>query len=592
MTPFAAARSSTLARTLALALAFVAAPAAADEGGRPIAFVHANVVPMDTERVLPDQTVVVRAGRIVSVSPTAKTRVPGEARVIDAKGGYLSPGLADMHVHLYVPEELTLHLVNGVTTVFNLDGREAHLSWKKRIAAGELPGPSVYSVGPTFSRARTRAEAVAEVDRQAAAGWDGVKIYNQVSAAEYPALAARAREKGLVLVGHVAREPGFAATLAAGQSIAHAEEYVYTFFNDDPDPRNEVVHPLDTSRIPEAVRQTREAGISVIPTLSAFRDIVRQATDVKAYLKRPQLAFLAPFQRARLQPESNTYANRFRKEQLPGLAVSLEFQRQLVKALHEGGVPILAGTDASWLGVPGFSLVEEVEGFQELGFTPYAALRTATVDAARLLKQEREFGVVAPGARADLLLTRKSPLEDVRNLRGLEGVMARGRWIAGSERSRVLAGIPAKHKERVSRLVRELSADPVRAVVRLAEDDPTGAASASAWAEIARRNGPNAPVEAMERIRKTDPRSPVLDEVAVNELGYALLGAKQTGAAIAVLRFNTELYPASGNAHDSLGEAYLLAGEKERARSSYAKALEVEPGYPNAKAAREILEKP
>lgn len=585
-----AARGTTLAAALGLTLA--AAPALAGEGARPVAFVHANVVPMDTDRVLPDRTVVVRDGRIVAVGPAAETPVPERARVVDASGRYLSPGLADMHVHLYVPEELTLHVVNGVTTVFNLDGRKAHLAWKRRIAAGELLGPSIYSVGPTFSRARTPAEAVAEVDRQSAEGWDGVKVYNQVSAAEYPALAARAREKGLVLVGHVAREPGFAATLAAGQSIAHAEEYVYTFFNDDPDPRNEVVHPLDTSRIPEAVAMTRKAGIAVIPTLVAFRDIVRQATDVRAYLKDPDLGFLAPFQLSRLQPERNTYANRFRKEQLPGLAVSLEFQRQLVKALHEGGVPILAGTDASWLGVPGTSLLEEIEGYQQLGFTPFAALRTATVDAARLLRQEGKFGVVAAGARADLLLTRKSPLEDVRNLRGLEGVMARGRWIPGDERASMLAAIPAAHRDRVARLARELSTDPARAAAGLAADDPTGAASAGAWSEIARRKGPDAPVEALKRIRKADPRSPLLDELALNELGYSLLGAGQTDAAIAVFGLATELYPASGNAHDSLGEAYLAAGDRERALQSYARALEVEPGYPNAKAAREILSTP
>ena len=142
-----------------------------------------------------------------------------------------------------------------------------------------------------------------------------------------------------MLVGHVAREPGFEATLAAGQSIAHAEEYVYTFFNDDPDPKNEIVHPLDTAKIPKAVAMTREAGISVIPTLVAFHNIVRQATDVKAYLRDPNLAYMPPFMRAQLEPAVNTYANRWPYEKLAGLAVSYEFQRQLVKALHDGGVP-------------------------------------------------------------------------------------------------------------------------------------------------------------------------------------------------------------------------------------------------------------
>src|SRR5206468_10639705 len=92
------------------------------------AFLHANVAPMDSERVLRDQTVVVTGGRIQAVGPSASTAVPPGARRIDCAGGWLVPGLADMHVHVNVPEELTLYAVNGVTTVFNLDGHPAHLA--------------------------------------------------------------------------------------------------------------------------------------------------------------------------------------------------------------------------------------------------------------------------------------------------------------------------------------------------------------------------------------------------------------------------------------------------------------------------------
>src|SRR5262245_7597524 len=438
-----------LALVPAAAAAFTGSPASPDT---PVAFVHANVVPMDADRILRDQTVIVSGGKIEAVGPSSKTAIPAGARRIDAAGGYLMPGLADMHVHVYAPEELTLYAVNGVTSVFNLNGRPAHLVMRRRIAAGELFGPTLYSVGPTFDHPRTPEEAVAEVDRISAAGWDGVKIYNQVSKAEYPALAAEAKRKNLILVGHVAREPGFGATLAAGQSIAHAEEYVYTFFNDDPDPSHEVVHALDTYRIPKAVAMTKEAGISVIPTLVAFRNIVRQATAVKKYLEDPNLAYMMPTMRAALEPAHNTYANRFPPEKIPGLAVSYEFQRQLVKALHDGGVPILAGTDASWLGVPGFCLLEEIEIFQDLGFTPYAALKTATVDAAKLLRREGEFGTLAPGKRADMILTRGNPLEDVGRLRNVDGVMVRGRWIPAAGRQAMLEAIPEAYRKALAKM--------------------------------------------------------------------------------------------------------------------------------------------
>ena len=585
-------RAASVALAVLALLSGGAGPAARRPGRTPAAattaFLHANVVPMDSDRVLRDQTVVVEAGRIRAVGPTASTPPPPGARRIDCAGGWLTPGLADMHVHVYAPEELTLYAVNGVTTVFNLNGRPAHLSWRERIGRGELLGPTLYTVGPTFDRPRTPEEAVSEVDRQSAAGYDGVKIYNQVSAAEYPALTAEAKKKGLVLVGHVAREPGYEATLAAGQSIAHAEELLYTFFN--PNKQNDVAHPLDTSLIPRAVELTKQAGVSVIPTLVAFRNIVRQAEDVRAYLRDPELAYLAPSMRARLEPARNTYANRFAPEIVPALAVDYEFQRQLVKALHRGGVPILAGTDASWLGAPGFCLHDEIAIYQDLGFTPYEAIRTATVDPARLLHHEDDFGTIQPGRRADLILTRRNPLEDARRLRDAEGVMVHGRWVPASERKTLLAAIPASYRRTAGRIEAELVSDPRAADADLAANDPLGAVSSGVLLNAAESRTPSELAAMLRRYHDASPDSPLTAEQTLNELGYTLMAVKKSEAAVEVFRLNTELYPKSGNTFDSLGETYLSLGDRDAARKAYARALEVQPDYPNAKAAKELLE--
>ena len=573
---------------VSLVLGVAARPAPAVPPSGDTVFLHANVVPMDSERVLRDQTVVVSGSRISAIGPSGKTPVPAGAKVVDAQGGYLSPGLADMHVHVYWPEELTLYAVNGVTTVFNLNGRPQYLEWRRRIADGKLLGPTIYSTGPTFDRPRTPEAAVEDVDRIAAEGYDGIKIYNQVGAREYPALTAEAKKKGLVLVGHVAREPGFEATLAAGQSIAHAEEYVYTFFHDDPK-TNGLVPPFDALKIPKAVAMTKEAGISVIPTLVAFRNIVRQAENVRGYLNDPNLAYMAPSMRAKLEPARNTYANRFEPVVIPGLAVSYEFQRQLVKALHAGGVPILAGTDASWLGVPGFCLIEEIEIYQDLGFTPYDAIKTATIDPARLLRKDAEFGTIAAGKRADLILTRENPLEDVRRLREPSGVMVAGRWIPAEERQRLLREIPASYRKTLAELGKDAETNPAALEAYLKANDPLGEIGGAVLADVASTRGPKALTGMLQNVQRTDPKSSLVREEAINELGYSFLGAKETDTAIAVFRLNTELYPKSGNAWDSLAEAYTSTGQKDLGRQLYAKALEVEPEYPNAKVARQIV---
>jgi hypothetical protein len=335
---------------------------------------------------------------------------------------------------------------------------------------------------------------------------------------------------------------------------------------------------------------TKEARISVIPTLVAFRNIVRQATDVRKYLKDPNFAYMAPSMREKLEPARNTYANRFDKEVISGLAVSYEFQRQLVKALHDGGVPILAGTDASWLGVPGFCLIEEIEIFQELGFTPYAALRTATADPPRLLGREKEFGTITAGKRADLILTRENPLEDVGRLRNPEGVMAAGRWISREERKRLLESVPETYRTTTARLVRDAESDPKALDAYLRANDPLGEVGNGVLSSVLEKRGPAGLTAMLESIRRTNPQSPLVSEETINEFGYALLGRKDTDAAIAVFQLNADMYPKSGNAWDSLAEAYVASGQKELGRRTYAKALEVEPDYSNAKAAREFVE--
>jgi tetratricopeptide (TPR) repeat protein len=94
----------------------------------------------------------------------------------------------------------------------------------------------------------------------------------------------------------------------------------------------------------------------------------------------------------------------------------------------------------------------------------------------------------------------------------------------------------------------------------------------------------------LRRVRQANPDSPMVSEETINQLGYDLVGQKSGEDALAMFRLNTELYPRSGNAYDSLAETYLGLGDKARAREYYAKALEVQPDYGNAKAARAILD--
>ena len=125
---------------------------AAPPAVRDIAFVGVSVLSMVGEvAAVPDQTVLVSGGAVVSIGNREDVSVPDTFAIVDGTDKYLMPGLADMHVHLEYgndPRVLDLFLANGVTTVRNMDGRPYILEWRDRIARGEMRGPTIHTAGP------------------------------------------------------------------------------------------------------------------------------------------------------------------------------------------------------------------------------------------------------------------------------------------------------------------------------------------------------------------------------------------------------------------------------------------------------------
>ncbi len=564
-------------------------PAGAHASGT-TAFVGVDVIPMRAERVLRGQTVIVEGGTITEIGPAGAVKVPAGAAVIPGGGRYLIPGLTDAHVHLFSRPELALYLANGVTTVFNLNGRPAHLVWRDETRNGKTIGPAIYNAGPTFMSRHSPDEAVRLVDEHAAAGYDAVKIYNQVGREELGPLTVEAKKKNLLLVGHVAREPGFEATLRAGVSIAHAEELVYTFFNPKDDGEFASI-VFDESRIPAAARLAAAAGVCVIPTISTFRDIVRQATDLEAYLRNPELAYLAPRLRAGLQPGVNRYHDRYSPEDLEQLRRALPFQRKLVKTLAAAGVPLLAGTDATSIGpVAGFSIHEELAELVASGLTPFQALATATINPARYLRRAKEHGTVEVGKRADLVLLSADPLADIRNTRKIAGVMRDGVWLDAAALRTMIEAVPAAYDRELETLVAELRSDPRAAERHLSASDPWGIFGAAAMARLASNESPAKLRDLLAKLGTLIPDGQIVSEEALNELGYALLADDKKEQAIEVFAINAEKHPESANAFDSFAEATFAKGDAAAAVELYGKALAIDPDYPNAAAAKKFIE--
>jgi hypothetical protein len=391
---------------------------------------------MDRERVLVDQTVIVEGDKIVAMG--SHLPVPAGAQVIDGhKTAYLSPGLADMHTHSETRDDLAVYLANGVTTILQMGDARARFvdTIVPEVNRGAIPGPHTYvgflvdgSTDYNGFIIKTPAEARAIVGLAKTNGYDFIKVYVGLSTEVFSALADEGRRLGMPLIGHGVYAVRLERQLAEGQVlVAHAEEFFYTFFT--PPGVEESDTPPDPSRIPSAVALVKKYNTTVTADLVTYAAIAHQIGRpdvVAAFLARPETAYLSP--NDRLAWQRSRYVEKTAK-----LVPKLAFLRLLVKAMADGGVELVAGTDAPGVPgtMPGFSLHDDLDELEASGLTRFQAMSTATRAPGALIRRTKggePFGVVAPGYRADLILSAGNPLASLATLRTPVGVMVQGQW--------------------------------------------------------------------------------------------------------------------------------------------------------------------
>jgi imidazolonepropionase-like amidohydrolase len=407
--------------------------ARAVEADSVVAFVDVRVIPMNRDGVLDHQTVIVRDGRIAQIGPAAQVKAPRGAITVDGRGKYLMPGFSEMHGHLPSPNagpELTenvlfLYVANGVTTVRGMQGSLPHLELKARIARGELLGPRLWVPGPPLSgnSAPTPEAGRRAVEEQQASGFDHLKIQEGLSRETYDTIVATAKRLGMRFAGHVPDAVGVYHVLESGQaSIDHLDNYVETVGGPD---------SADDRRIAQVVAATCAAHVWTVPTLALWETFL--GTDDSVTLAaREELRYVPGAWRENWAQQ----LSQMRRNAPPAdkRLVTLALRRKILKALQTAGCPIAFGTDSPQLySVPGFSIHREMRSMAVAGLTPQQILSEGTRQVARYFGAEQEFGSVATGQRADLLLLNGNPLSDLGNVSRRAGVMVNGRWLPERE---------------------------------------------------------------------------------------------------------------------------------------------------------------
>ena len=442
---------SLLACVLACAAVAGTGPGDPASQERATAFVGVTVIPMDRERSVPNQTVVVRGDRIVEIGPASRVKVPAGGVRVDGRGKYLIPGLAEMHAHMpggqaadsVVERTLFLYVSGGITTIRGMLGHPRHLELRARAARNELVSPTIYAAGPSFNgnTAPTPEAAARAVTEQKAAGYDLLKIHPGVSRAAFDTLVATARRVGIPFAGHVPEDVGVAHAIESGYaSIEHLDGYLEAMLRDGSAAGASesaffgmnLGDQVDEAKLPALVRATKAAGVWNVPTQVLMENLV-SAGSAEELAARPEIRYVPAAAVTQWSEAKNTMLQETGSTQTSARRM-IEVRRKLIKALHEAGAGLLLGSDAPQVwNVPGFSTHRELESLVAAGLTPWQALETGTRNVAVYFGTLEETGTIEPGKRADLVLLDADPLADIRNTTKRAGVMLRGRWLPQAE---------------------------------------------------------------------------------------------------------------------------------------------------------------
>ena len=417
---------------------------------------NVNLIDVKKGIVIPGQTVTIVGDRIEWIGPQGGPDLPEGAQTIPGEGLYLMPGLVDAHVHyLDAPVFGRLMLANGITLVRDMGmPNELILSLRDALNRGDLLGPEMVATGaildgnppliPLISLGiETPEQGRTAVRQQVEAGVDMIKVYSRLDREVFLAIVDEARQCGRKTVGHIPDtiylEDAAAAGLASSEHFFGFEKVIakllgepvkltYTGMGSEAH-YFQRLGQVDPQALQQVYRRILLSGMTVCPTVITFK----VGTKIKVFQAGnfPRQEYISPM--------------------VLGIWASMWSQQediedfiwqgwaQMVKGLHQTGVPLMVGTDLLVPGVfPGYAVHEEMVIWQEAGIPPTDVLRSATLVPAQFMGLGERLGSVSQGKTASLVLVRANPLEDIRNAQQIESVFLRGQYFSREDLARLL----------------------------------------------------------------------------------------------------------------------------------------------------------
>lgn len=391
---------------------------------------NVNIVDTENQTILRNKSIIVKAGKIQEIISSTQALSTNNPKVIDGKGGYVTPGLIDMHVHMYEKAAFALALSHGVTHVRIMNGVPDHLIWREQIETGQLIGSSATVSSPIISGYEDQAlhyavltaeEAIAAVKEFQTQGYDLIKAYGNLNEEALTALLDSAKALNMPIAKHGPHGSGNmpVSALTGLQSMEHVEDIYQGPLN----------YEFDKTRLPTIAEDIRATEVPITPTLNIYYQLTMLSIQKEAFLSSVPneytsdiIAFEAKQNQVkRWLTATDNMANHNQK--------TLAFLQDITQVFGAAGITMLVGSDSGVLLSPhGLATHNEMRLMHEAGLTAYEVLTAATVNAAKALKLENELGKVSKNYKADFIFSKTNPVEDMSVLKDPKAVVKAGVW--------------------------------------------------------------------------------------------------------------------------------------------------------------------
>lgn len=410
-------------------------------------FQSVNVIPMDQEVILMNKDVLVRNGIIAEIGDHGKVKHSKNAQIIDGKGKYLMPGLAEMHAHVPpvddlepMKEVLMLFACNGITTIRGMLGHPRHIELRNKIQSGEITGPRFYTSGPSFNGNSVKTpEAGAEMVRQQKSmGYDFMKMHPGLTKENFEAVVKTAKEMNMPFAGHVSFDVGVWRAIESGYaSIDHLDGFIESLVPGMDTVKEQsvglfgmfIAERADESRISALVKALHDKNIWVVPTQALAERWFTPDKDADAFAREPEMIYIKDETlKSWITNKKNLVANP--RYNAAAMKKFIALRKKLIYECQRNGVGLLLGSDAPQVfDVPGFSAHQELKYMVNAGLTPYQALQSGTTNVSKYFSRN-DIGMVKKDYVSDLILLDANPLENIENTRKIAGVMLREKWMS------------------------------------------------------------------------------------------------------------------------------------------------------------------